>query len=57
MEQYLSDYDLKDLHHCVGSLYLDPCLGRVTGMSLLRFLIRGFPDPVTESSFWKIVNN
>lgn len=35
-------------------LYLDPSLGGISGMSLTRFLIRAFPDPVTESlSFWK----
>lgn len=35
-------------------LFLDPCLGGGCGMSLTRFLIRAFPDPLTESlSFWK----
>ncbi len=29
-------------------MFLDPALGGVGGMSLNRFLIRGFPDPVTE---------
>nr|CAD7464284.1 unnamed protein product [Timema tahoe] len=39
-------------------LYLDPCLGGACGMSLTRFLIRGFPDPLTESlPFWVIVHN
>lgn len=37
-------------------LFLDPCLGGGCGMSLTRFLIRAFPDPLTESlSFWKLV--
>lgn len=37
-------------------LFLDPSLGGVCGTSLTRFLIRMFPDPVTESLvFWKIV--
>lgn len=40
----------------VRALYLDPSLGGVSGMSLTRFLIRMFPDPVTEGlSFWKII--
>ncbi|AIR95579.1 polymerase [Yata virus] len=40
------------------SLYLDPSLGGTGGTSLTRFLIRMFPDPVTESiSFWKIVHD
>ncbi|UNP42116.1 L protein [Porcine ephemerovirus 1] len=40
------------------SLYFDPSLGGVGGTSLTRFLIRMFPDPVTESlSFWKVVYN
>ncbi len=30
------------------NLFLDPALGCIEGMSLNRFLIRGFPDPVTE---------
>lgn len=38
------------------NLFLDPSLGGVAGMSLNRFLIRGFPDPVTESlTFAKII--
>lgn len=42
----------------IFSLYLDPCLGGVSGMSLTRFLIRNFPDPVCESlSFWKVVHD
>ena len=36
-------------------VYCDPSIGGVGGCSLTRFLIRGFPDPVTESlSFAKI---
>lgn len=36
--------------------YLDPILGGICGVSLTRFLIRQFPDPLTESlSFWKVV--
>nr|UDL14003.1 MAG: RNA dependent RNA polymerase [Xiangshan rhabdo-like virus 5] len=35
-------------------LYLDPCLGGIGGTSLTRFIMRGFPDPVSESLvFWK----
>ncbi|AIR95568.1 polymerase [Koolpinyah virus] len=38
------------------SLYLDPSIGGVGGTSLTRFLIRMFPDPITESlSFWKCI--
>ncbi|ADG86364.1 RNA-dependent RNA polymerase L [Coastal Plains virus] len=37
-------------------LYLDPSLGGIGGTSLTRFLIRGFPDPVSESlAFWRLV--
>ncbi|AEI17640.1 L gene product [Kotonkan virus] len=40
------------------SLYLDPSIGGVGGTSLTRFLIRMFPDPITESlSFWKTVHD
>lgn len=40
------------------ALYLDPSLGRVCETSLSRFLIRTFPDPITEgSSFWKLIHN
>ncbi|UYL94385.1 MAG: putative RNA-dependent RNA polymerase [Hattula rhabdovirus] len=36
--------------------YLDPSLGGIGGMSLTRFLIRQFPDPVSEAlAFWKII--
>ncbi len=38
-------------------LFKDPSIGGSSGVSLTRFLIRQFPDPVTESlSFWKIVH-
>lgn len=44
------------LRFAISLLYLDPCLGGVTGLSLTRFLVRAFPDPLTESlTFWKIV--
>nr|AWK27025.1 L protein [Ekpoma virus] len=39
-------------------LYLDPTLGGIGGTSLLRFIIRLFPDPVCEAlSFWRIIGN
>lgn len=39
-------------------LYLDPSLGGFSGMSLSRFHIRMFPDPITEGlSFWKVLEN
>ncbi|QXV86589.1 polymerase-associated protein [Yushu rhabdovirus] len=42
--------------HKVVTSYLDPSLGGVCGTSLTRFLIRQFPDPVTESlTFLKMV--
>nr|WAD86862.1 polymerase [Kolongo virus] len=41
---------------CIRTLYLDPSIGGVCGMNLNRFMIRNFPDPITESlSFWKII--
>ncbi|AXZ78339.1 putative RNA-dependent RNA polymerase [Dillard's Draw virus] len=40
----------------IRSLFMDPSIGGVCGVNLNRFLIRSFPDPVTEAlSFWKIV--
>ncbi len=40
----------------IAAIYLDPSLGGIAGMSLTRFHLRMFPDPVTEGlSFWKIV--
>ncbi|AJG39207.1 RNA-dependent RNA polymerase [Wuhan Louse Fly Virus 9] len=57
----LTKKDLKrldSLFYLVSSLYLDPSIGGVCGMSLTRFLIRVFPDPITESlSFLKIVHD
>lgn len=45
-----------DLRYKVRYLYLDPSLGGVGGVSLTRFLIRQFPDQVTEAlAFWKVV--
>ncbi len=39
-------------------LYHDQCLGGNTGMALTRFLIRRFPDPITEClSFYKIYDD
>lgn len=44
------------LSYRLYSLYLDPSLGGVGGLSLTRFLIRQFPDPVTEGLvFWKSI--
>lgn len=46
------------LGYLVSSLYLDPSLGGTSGISLSRFLVRGFPDPITESlSFLKCVHD
>lgn len=37
-------------------LYLEPSVGGPCGTALTRYLIRGFPDPVTESlTFWRAV--
>ncbi|AJR28401.1 polymerase [Klamath virus] len=48
---------LGTLGYLVSALYLDPSLGGICGMSLTRFLIRNFPDPVTEGlSFWKLIS-
>ncbi|QVG74767.1 RNA-dependent RNA polymerase [Mononegavirales sp.] len=50
--------NLKSLYYLISSLYLDPSIGGVCGMSLTRFLIRVFPDPITESlTFLKIIYN
>ncbi len=39
-------------------VYCDPSVGGIGGCSLTRFLIRGFPDPVSESlSFAKVCIN
>ncbi|UCR92531.1 MAG: L protein [Apis rhabdovirus 3] len=40
----------------IAAIYLDPSLGGSCGMALTRFLIRQFPDPITESlTFLKMV--
>nr|UQS95365.1 MAG: RNA-dependent RNA polymerase [Lantra virus] len=45
---------LDTFEYKIAFLYLDPALQGVAGMSLSRFFIRQFPDPITESlSFWK----
>nr|AMK09265.1 RNA-dependent RNA polymerase [Drosophila algonquin sigmavirus] len=42
----------------IASLYLDPSFGGVGGVSLTRFLVRSFPDPITESlAFFRIIAN
>jgi hypothetical protein len=42
----------------IKNLFLDPALGGIGGLSLNRFLIRGFPDPVTKGlSFTKTLMN
>lgn len=47
-----------ELTFLIRALFLDPSLGGVSGTSPTRFLIRQFPDPVTESLvFWKLVYN
>ncbi|AJR28317.1 polymerase [Parry Creek virus] len=55
----LKDPDLVDhMWFRILLLYLDPSLGGVSGTSLTRFLIRMFPDPLTESlSFWKFIHD
>ncbi|AZL49346.1 RNA-dependent RNA polymerase [Cuiaba virus] len=46
------------MKYLVKLMFLDPSLGGICGMSLSRFLIRGFPDPITEGlCFWKITYN
>ncbi|WPV62771.1 MAG: RNA-dependent RNA polymerase [Wufeng shrew rhabdovirus 1] len=40
----------------INLVFLDPSLGGLCGTSINRFLLRQFPDPITESlSFWKTV--
>ncbi|AAX47602.1 RNA polymerase [Tupaia virus] len=53
--QFFTDWSqFEDVGYLISVLYLDPSLGGVCGMSLSRFLIRAFPDPVTEGlSFWR----
>ncbi|AJR28581.1 polymerase [Sripur virus] len=43
-------------YYIIKTAFCDPSLGGICGISLNRFLIRGFPDGVTEAlSFWKLV--
>uniref|UniRef100_A0AAU7KZY9 Replicase n=2 Tax=unclassified Sigmavirus TaxID=1802944 RepID=A0AAU7KZY9_9RHAB len=50
--------ELVNLQYLIASLYLDPSLGGVSGMSLTRFLVRVFPDPITESlAFFKLTHD
>ncbi|WGC86349.1 MAG: RNA polymerase [Bat tupavirus BS2] len=50
--------ELASFEYLVTSLFLDPSLGGICGMSLTRFLIRSFPDPVTEGlSFWRKIGS
>ncbi|AMR98951.1 RNA-dependent RNA polymerase [Piry virus] len=52
----LKHLNFKSFAFKIGMLYLDPSIGGVCGMALSRFLIRSFPDPVTESlAFWKLI--
>lgn len=52
----LEEADIHNPSFLTAALYLDPSLGGVSGTSLTRFMIRSFPDPVTESlSFWKAI--
>ncbi|AJN08917.1 L protein, partial [Ekpoma virus 1] len=55
--RYLRDAEL--LEHPITKialLYLDPSLGGVGGTCFGRFIIRMFPDPITEGvSSWKLV--
>lgn len=54
----LQNNELDDLKYLIRSLYLDPSIGGVCGTSLTRFLIRVFPDPITESlTFLKLVHD
>ncbi|AMK09277.1 RNA-dependent RNA polymerase [Pararge aegeria rhabdovirus] len=57
LEKKLAPREVKyylSLHYRILLLYLDPSLGGICGVSLTRFLIRSFPDPLTEGlSFWK----
>ncbi|AXQ04772.1 putative RNA-dependent RNA polymerase [Culex rhabdo-like virus Los Angeles] len=47
---------LSGKHFRIAALYLDPSLGGISGMSLTRFHLRMFPDPVTEGlTFWKLI--
>lgn len=54
MYEFLPENDKEFSRYRMRSLFLDPAIGGVTGMPLTRFLLRRFPDPVTESlTFWK----
>lgn len=47
---------LKNYLYRIALLYLDPSLGGFSGMSLSRFHMRMFPDPVCESlTFWRSI--
>nr|WNV51541.1 RNA-dependent RNA polymerase [Infectious hemorrhagic syndrome virus] len=51
-------FDISTDSTIAATLFLDPSLGGASGMSLTRFLMRMFPDPVTEGlAFWKVVYN
>lgn len=46
------------IRYIIRATYLDPSLGGVAGVSLTRFVIRRFPDPITEGlAFWKVVHD
>ncbi|APG78744.1 RNA-dependent RNA polymerase [Hubei dimarhabdovirus 1] len=48
--------ELTQLEYYIRTMYMDPSIGGVSGMSLTRFLVRAFPDPITESlTFAKLV--
>nr|QTJ62263.1 RNA-dependent RNA polymerase [Bactrocera tryoni rhabdovirus 1] len=54
----IKNESLDSLSYKIGSLYLDPSIGGICGCSLTRFLMRLFPDPVTESlSFLKVIHD
>ncbi|AJR28499.1 polymerase [Rochambeau virus] len=54
-ENYFKDSILDPLGRII-LIYLDPSLGGRCGTNLNRFMIRMFPDPITEGlSFWKDV--
>nr|WPV62795.1 MAG: RNA-dependent RNA polymerase [Vesiculovirus yinshui] len=53
-----TNLNYKTFRFKMAVLYLDPSIGGVCGTALSRFLIRSFPDPVTESlSFWKFIHD
>lgn len=54
MYDFLPSDEKEFIKYRIRALYLDPSIGGVTGMPLTRFLLRRFPDPVTENlTFWK----